>query len=126
MNQCFNSLRVRRPVDLHQTLARRGSPRLLSRFQLLKNPLQNLQTGHRSVGHNAVFCPVMEVMRKCLYLGMVWSVIPPLDQSPARVLPVVTVRCYLQRALRFQDALGHLDQPAISKGYAIAVVQGSF
>ncbi len=122
MTQCLNSLRERRPVDRHQTLARRGSPRLLSRFQLLKNPLQNLQTGHCRVGHNAVFCPVMEVMRKCLYLGMVWSVIPPLDQSPARVLPVVTVRCYPQRALGFQDALGHLNQAAVRKRYAIPVV----
>jgi hypothetical protein len=126
MNHWLNSLRVRRPLDLHQMLARRGSPRLLSPFHLRKNPLQNLQTGHGRVGHNTVFCPVMEVMRKCFYLGMVWSVVPPLDQSPARVLPVVTVRRYLQRALRFQDALGHLDQPAVRKGDAIPVVQGSF
>ena len=84
--------------------------------------MQNLQTGNRGVEHNAVFCAVMEVMRKRLYLRMVGSVIPPLDQSTAAVLSVVTVRCYLQRALGFQDALGHLDQPAIRKAHAIAVV----
>ena len=65
----------------------------------------------------ARFLPSIPVYRR-----MVGSVIPPLDQSTAEVLPVMTVRCYLHRALGFQDAFGHLDQPAIRKAHAIAVV----
>ena len=85
----------------------------LSPFYLGKDIPQRLQASDRLMAHKIVFGPVVQVMRKRIYGRVVRCVIPPLDQYPIAVLPVMTVLGHLKRSLHLQNPFGHLNETAV-------------
>lgn len=84
-------------------------------FYLCKNAFEHLSPSDSWMPHHVVFRSVMQVMGKRIDTRVMWSVVPPLDQETLAILPVVTISGDLKSALSLQDALGHLDKPALAK-----------
>src|SRR5262245_60647576 len=64
----------------------------------------------------------MQVMWERINGRVMGSIVPPLEQVPLAILPVMTILGDRKRTLPLQDTLGHLDEPTVHQGHTIAVV----